>query len=88
MPNLGGTLLLPYADNIFGEQLLADFGGTPPPPFLDKIRETVFERLPQANVPVVYILSAVFNCASNFTAQLDLDVCPASRSSTKTKIRH
>ena len=87
MPDLGGTLLLPYADNIFGEKLLADFGGTHPP-FLDKIRETVFERLPQANVPVVYILSAVFDCASNFTAQLDLDVCPASSSSTKTKIRH
>ena len=62
--------------------------GVPPPPFPDKIRETLFERLPQANVPVVYILSAVFNSASNFTAQLDLDVCPASSSSTKTKIRH
>ena len=59
-----------------------------PSPFSNKIRETVFEMLPQANVPVVYILSAVFNSASNFTAQLDLDVCSASSSSTKTKIRH
>ena len=49
LPDLGGTLLLPYADNIFGEKLSADFGGTPPP-FSDKIRETLFERLPQANV--------------------------------------
>ena len=31
LPDLGGTLLLPYADNIFGEKLLADFGGTPTP---------------------------------------------------------
>ena len=88
MADLGGTILLPYAGNIFGEKLLADLGGTLPPPFSDKIRETVFEMLPQANVPVVYILSAVFNSASNFTAQLDLDVCSASSSSTKTKIRH
>ena len=87
MADLGGTILLPYAGNIFGEKLLADLGGTPPP-FSKKIRETVFEMLPQANVPVVYILSAVFNSASNFTAQLDLDVCSASSSSTKTKIRH
>ena len=38
-----------FAENILGDQLLADFGVPRPSPFLERIRQTVFDRLPLGN---------------------------------------
>ena len=43
---MGGYSLPPFADNIFGETLLSELGGSPPAPLTEKIHQTVFERLP------------------------------------------
>ena len=48
LADLGVPPLPCCADNIFGKKVLADLGGTPPP-FTDKIRQTVFERLPKSD---------------------------------------
>ena len=36
----------PFTDFFFGKKGVTDLGGTPAPPFTDKIRKVVFEVLP------------------------------------------
>ena len=44
---MGGTSPPPFKGNIFGKKGVMDLGGTPLPPFTDKIRKVVFDPFPK-----------------------------------------